>query len=51
MNLFFKVHFPGNPVFPGVLMLEALAQTTALLTAESDDQYGEGTTYYLAGID
>ncbi len=48
---FFQGHFPGNPVFPGVLMLEALAQATALLTAESDDQYGEGTTYYLAGID
>ncbi len=48
---FFQGHFPGNPVLPGVLILEALAQATALLTAESDDQYGEGTTYYLAGID
>ncbi len=48
---FFQGHFPGNPVFPGVLMLEALAQTTALLTAQSDDQFGPGTTYYLAGID
>lgn len=48
---FFQGHFPNNPVFPGVLMLEALAQTTALLTAQSDDQFGPGTTYYLAGID
>lgn len=48
---FFQGHFPGNPVFPGVLILEALAQATALLTAESDDRYGKGTTYYLAGID
>ena len=48
---FFQGHFPTNPVFPGVLMLEALAQATALLTALSDNEYGEGTTYYLAGID
>jgi len=48
---FFQGHFPGNPVFPGVLMLEALAQTTALLTSQSDDKYGPGSIYYLAGID
>jgi len=48
---FFQGHFPGNPVFPGVLMLEALAQATALLTSQSDDQFGPGSVYYLAGID
>ncbi len=48
---FFQGHFPVNPVFPGVLMLEALAQATALLTSQSDDQFGPGTVYYLAGID
>ncbi len=48
---FFQGHFPGNPIFPGVLMLEALAQATALLTSQSDDQYGPGSIYYLAGID
>lgn len=48
---FFQGHFPKNPVFPGVLMLEALAQATALLTSQSDDQCGPGTTYFLAGID
>lgn len=48
---FFQGHFPANPVFPGVLMLEALAQATALLTSQSDDQFGPGTTYFLAGID
>ena len=48
---FFQGHFPGNPVFPGVLMLEALAQATALLTSQSDDKYGPGSIYYLAGID
>jgi len=48
---FFQGHFPKTPVFPGVLMLEALAQTTALLTSQSDDQYGPRSIYYLAGID
>lgn len=48
---FFQGHFPGNPVFPGVLIIEALAQSTALLTAKSDNQFAEGTTYYLAGVD
>ena len=48
---FFQGHFPGNPVFPGVLMVEALAQATALLTSQSDDQFGPGTTYFLAGVD
>ncbi len=48
---FFQGHFPDKPVFPGVLMVEALAQATALLTSQSDDQFGAGTTYFLAGID
>ncbi len=47
----FQGHFPGNPIFPGVLILEALAQATALLTAQSDDQFAQGATYFLAGID
>ena len=48
---FFQGHFPGNPIFPGVLIIEALAQATALLTAQSDNQFGKGTTYFLAGVD
>lgn len=48
---FFQGHFPKNPVFPGVLMIEAMAQATALLTAQSDDQFGTNTTYFLAGVD
>ena len=49
---FFTGHFPHRPVMPGVLMLEALAQTAALL---SFDAMGvtpdEKTVYYFAGID
>ncbi len=48
---FFQGHFPHKPIFPGVLIMEALAQATALLTSQSDDKLGKGTTYYLAGID
>ena len=48
----FTGHFPHRPVFPGVRMLEALAQTAALLAFATlgvtpDDQ----TVYYFAGID
>ncbi|OAI18447.1 beta-hydroxyacyl-ACP dehydratase [Methylomonas lenta] len=48
---FFQGHFPHLPVFPGVLIMEALAQATALLTSQTDTSLGNGVTYYLAGID
>ncbi len=49
---FFEGHFPNRPVMPGVLMLEALAQASALLSfdalnATPDDQM----IYYFAGMD
>lgn len=47
----FQGHFPHLPIFPGVLIMEALAQATALLTALSDPALGKGGTYFLAGID
>jgi len=34
---FFQGHFPGNPVMPGVLILEALAQGAAILMKNDDD--------------
>jgi 3-hydroxyacyl-[acyl-carrier-protein] dehydratase len=49
---FFAGHFPSRPVMPGVLMLEALAQTAALLSFESMGQEpGEDTVVYFVGID
>lgn len=48
---FFQGHFPNLPIFPGVLIMEALAQATALLTSQSDETITQGTVYYLAGID
>ena len=49
---FFSGHFPARPVMPGVMMLEALAQTAALLSFESMDvEPGEDTVVYFVGID
>ncbi|MEY4768742.1 MAG: 3-hydroxyacyl-ACP dehydratase FabZ [Pseudomonadota bacterium] len=49
---FFQGHFPHQPIMPGVLILEALAQTTGLLASETaPDVLGKGMTYYLVGID
>ncbi len=49
---FFAGHFPQRPVMPGVLMLEALAQTAALLSFESmDTAVDDDTVVYFVGID
>lgn len=47
---FFPGHFPGQPVMPGVLMIEALAQTAAVLAIYSAPEY-KGSIIYFAGID
>ncbi|MEN9560306.1 MAG: 3-hydroxyacyl-[acyl-carrier-protein] dehydratase FabZ [Pseudomonadota bacterium] len=48
----FTGHFPEFPVMPGVLMVEALAQTAALLGMVSmDPPMEEGALIYFAGID
>lgn len=45
----FQGHFPGNPVFPGVLQLEAMAQTGGMLALSLVDKEGtsEWDTYFL----
>ena len=48
---FFQGHFPGHPVFPGVLILEAMAQATALLDFKSNERDKDGLLYYFVGID
>ena len=49
---FFVGHFPRRPVMPGVLMLEAMAQSAALLSfATMDVTPDDRTVYYFAGID
>ena len=46
---FFQGHFPGNPVMPGVLIIEALAQVGAVAMLSQPDF--QGRTAYFAGID
>ena len=48
----FQGHFPENPIFPGVLIVEAMAQTAALLGCMSMvDKPDAGSIYYLVGVD
>src|SRR6185503_9912687 len=49
---YFQGHFPGNPVMPGVMIMEALAQAAAILSFRN--LHRESTKellYYLVGID
>ena len=48
---FFPGHFPGNPVMPGVLIVEAMAQTGAVLLFHEPDSGLAGKYVYLAGVD
>ncbi|MBA3493570.1 MAG: 3-hydroxyacyl-ACP dehydratase FabZ [Gammaproteobacteria bacterium] len=49
---FFSGHFPDRPIMPGVLILEALAQATALLAFSSGQIRSDPEAlYYLVGID
>jgi beta-hydroxyacyl-ACP dehydratase FabZ len=48
-ELFFQGHFPGKPVMPGVLQMEAMAQVSGILLNRMFG--GEGTISYFAAID
>ena len=48
---FFSGHFPGHPVMPGVLVVEALAQAGGLLTQLSSPTGSERKLFYLVKID
>ncbi|MGH8702645.1 MAG: 3-hydroxyacyl-ACP dehydratase FabZ [Burkholderiales bacterium] len=49
---FFQGHFPRQPVMPGVLIIESMAQACAILTFHSEQhQADERLIYYLVGID
>jgi beta-hydroxyacyl-ACP dehydratase FabZ len=47
---FFQGHFPGNPIMPGVLVVEAMAQAGAVLLLHSRPE-SRGKVVYFAGID
>jgi len=48
---FFQGHFPGRPIMPGVLIVEALAQAAGVLAMESFDMVGSGKLVYFMAID
>ena len=48
---FFQGHFPGRPIMPGVLIVEALAQAAGVLAVESLDLAGSGKLVYFMAID
>ncbi|CAL4042818.1 3-hydroxyacyl-ACP dehydratase FabZ [Buchnera aphidicola] len=48
---FFQGHFPGKPIFPGVLILESMIQASGLLGLKSFSNLPLNSIYYLVAID
>ena len=48
---FFQGHFPSRPVMPGVLIIEAMAQTAAVLVVHTLGQDAEGKLVYFMSVD
>ncbi|MBN2751234.1 MAG: 3-hydroxyacyl-ACP dehydratase FabZ [Rhodospirillaceae bacterium] len=48
---FFLGHFPGHPVMPGVLIVESMAQTAAVLVVETMGPEAEGKLVYFMSVD
>lgn len=49
---YFAGHFPGNPVMPGVLIMEALAQAAGILSFKTEGKKPtQNDVFYFAGID
>lgn len=51
MEPYFQGHFPGNPVMPGVLIIEAMAQTGGLLMSKTWDEDPEGKIILFMSVD
>ena len=45
---FFQGHFPGNPIMPGVLLIEGMAQTAGAICVKSEeDDYGSSLVFFM----
>jgi 3-hydroxyacyl-[acyl-carrier-protein] dehydratase len=47
----FQGHFPGLPIFPGVLIIEAMAQTSGILVGLSMDLVDKNANVFFMGVD
>ena len=45
---FFHGHFPGNPIVPGVILVEALAQTAGIIVSASLTEYNEKSVLFMS---
>ena len=45
---FFHGHFPGNPIVPGVIIVEALAQAAGIIVSESLTEYNEKSVLFMS---
>ena len=47
-EFFFQGHFPGNPIVPGVIIVEALAQTAGVIVSASLTEYNEKSVLFMS---
>lgn len=47
----FQGHFPGNPIFPGVLIIEGMAQTAGAIVIKHDSTSGRKNIVLMLGVD
>ena len=45
---FFKGHFPGNPIVPGIVIVEALAQTAGIVVSHSLSQHKDKSVLFMS---
>lgn len=48
---FFMGHFPGDPIMPGVMIIESMAQAAAVLAIRSLGDWANGSSVYFMGVD